>query len=104
MGKKRYQIDGWNNHFSDENSEDSQRRYRARGVLKRDVSIQAGPNPDDAACDKKGTIVKGEVVADKHHRPITFKYFSEQYQRIIDLPVKDVDFLEPIVRRDNLVE
>ena len=82
MGNKRYQVEGWNNHFLDENKENTQRRYRARGVLKRDVSIQSGPSPDDTGCDKKGTIVKGEVVADKHHRPITFKYFSEKWINI----------------------
>tara|TARA_Y100000296_G_C5173004_1_gene258373 strand:+ start:1821 stop:2156 length:336 start_codon:yes stop_codon:yes gene_type:complete len=101
--KKKDQLDGWNNYFSEDIKKED-RRYKARGRLLRDVSIQSGPSPDDTGCDRKGTIVRGEIVADKHHRPIIFKYFSEQYNRTVDLPVQDVDFLESIVQRENLIE
>ena len=101
--EKKNQLDGWNNIIPDIIKKED-RRYKARGRLLRDVSIQSGPSPDDTGCDKKGTIVKGEVVADKNHRPIIFKYFSEQYNRTVDLPVQDVDFLESIVQRENIIE
>ena len=101
--EKKSQLDGWNNHFS-ENIKKEDRRYKARGRLLRDVTIQSGPSPDDTGCDKKGTVVRGEVIADKHHRPIIFKYFSERYNRTVDLPVQDVDFLESIVQRENIIE
>ena len=32
------------------------------------------------------------------------KYFSERYNRTVDLPVQDVDFLESIVQRENIIE
>ena len=101
--EKKSQLDGWNNHFS-ENIKKEDRRYKARGRLLRDVTIQSGPHPDDTGCDKKGTVVRGEIVADQHHRPIIFKYFSERYNRTVDLPVQDVDFLESIVQRENIIE
>ena len=31
-------------------------------------------------------------------------HFSEQYNRTVDLPVQDVDFLESIVQRENIIE